>query len=274
MNSKSNKIDFDAFGRAFKVEFMKQSTLGNLTQVVIISLMSALFGAFAAKLLMDSQASFFVSATEMVYFTYFFYLVFSFPLINALLSSKSYGIEYGNNVKKRIDTLPLPKSTIFYAKFFYAILFNILGLLIVAGVFFINYNSYSALIKGESLINAELLYNTIFCCASILAGSIPLIVFHIWLSERKLPPLWNSIALISVSWLSLYLTSSSLSNQWYNFYIYPMALSKSMYKSIKGGPLSIGWSWFNVYSYNFIALMTLIFSIGLLYFIAVRFKRK
>lgn len=203
-----------------------------------------------------------------------FFLFISFPFILSLISSVLYKNEFENKTKKVLYTFPIPRSTIFYSKLTIALSYIFISLTMLNVIVFFLRNYY----MSSWGIYHNFSYNTFFFILmnliSITICAIPLMTIHLWFSSLKLSALWNSLIIIGMTGISVFLYSKYLTNQWYNIYLCPLSIQLNLRKINFETAHFYNWEWFNQHSYPFMMVLTLITSFVLLYLITNYINKK
>ena len=121
-------LDLKNYQIALKCELLKLNNIKSLIIILVITLISVVFTYFANTINIEENILV-LNSDKLIFDVHLkIFLFISFPLINVIIASSLYKIEYINNTKRMIYTLPIKKSTFYYSKLSIVILYNFVSL--------------------------------------------------------------------------------------------------------------------------------------------------
>ncbi len=257
-------LDLKNYQIALKCELLKLNNIKSLIIILVITLISVVFTYFANTINIEENILV-LNSDKLIFDVHLkIFLFISFPLINVIIASSLYKIEYINNTKRMIYTLPIKKSTFYYSKLSIVILYNFVSLFFLC-IFIIALRQYYMSAFGVHFsFTLEAFIYMIFSCLIVLVASIPISALHLWFGSLKLSSLLNTLILLGLTASSAFLYIKQLPNQWYNIYLFPLSAQKNFSKENFNLFSSSNWKWFSQDSFGFIIIMVLISSLALI----------
>lgn len=266
--SLKNFFDFRSFVPAFKAEFFKTNHLNLLAITQLFTIIIVLLVYLGNTTVSHVGENIILSYNLLMKLHFGTFLLFGYPLILGTVITYQFKVEFSGNSKRNLYTLPINRSTIFFAKFVLTMAYLLLTLIVHSLLVLYLRQYYAELYGFNAQIPGETIEYLFWCSFLVFLCSMPIVAVHLWLSSLKLPQIWNILLLLGIIILSIILieVNDIFSNPWFNFYLFPFVIVKQLFKVEYTFDISdlVAFDYYNI---NFIILMTL--GISLLLFILI-----
>ncbi len=242
-----------------KAEFKKINHWADLLVLSLIALFIVLFAFLIIK--SDTETIVGKNAFDILFYDMSFklYVLLALPLITVIFTSKAYSLEFHNKTKRTLYTMPVERSTFFFTKLSVVLLYNIYSIIFLAVSYLLLRTTFTSNLNISSTLDLMNLFNyTILGIIAITLAVIPVSIFHLWLSSRKISLIYNIYIYIGIYSISLAMYSKYIVNQWYNFYLFPYFFHKQIFIYFKDHFIDSRIEYFSAHNYPFLMFIVII----------------